>query len=85
MACVSLLGTQGTIGYALPEAGYAVGAVSPRAVGQPLWAVGQPPVVYAACWEIGNVPDEVGAVPGHPQGETCLIELGANIFTVAPL
>ena len=44
---MSLLGTQGTIGYVLPEAGYAVGAVSPRDIGQPLWAVGQPPVVYA--------------------------------------
>ena len=51
---MSSLGTQGTIGYALPEAGYAVGAVgqSHRAIGQPLWAVGQPPVVYAVL--LGN-------------------------------
>ena len=42
VAYVSSLGTQGTNGYALPEAGYAVGIVgqSPGAVGQPLWAVG---------------------------------------------
>ena len=83
---MSLLGTQGTIEYALPEAGYTVGALSPRAIEQPLCAVGQPSVVYAVYWAIGNIPDKVWAVSGHPQGETCLrIGLGQKIFTVTPL